>query len=46
MSAWNATAEGLGEALAVIARLEQASGGEPALLNMLAAARLVDGGAR
>jgi L-aspartate oxidase len=32
---------GLGEALAVIARLEQASGGEPALLNMLAAARLV-----
>jgi L-aspartate oxidase len=34
-------AEGLEEALAVIARLEQASGGEPALLNMLAAARLV-----
>lgn len=34
-------AEGLEEALAVIARLEQASSGEPALLNMLAAARLV-----
>ena len=34
-------AEGLNEALAVIARLEQSSGGEPALLNMLAAARLV-----
>jgi L-aspartate oxidase len=33
--------EGMGEALAVITRLEQASGGEPALLNMLAAARLV-----
>jgi L-aspartate oxidase len=33
--------QGLSEALAVIARLEQASGGEPALLNMLAAARLV-----
>ncbi len=33
--------QGLGEALAVIARLEQASGGEPALLNMLATARLV-----
>jgi L-aspartate oxidase len=38
-------AEGLGKALAVIARLEQASGGEPALLNMLAAARLVTAGA-
>jgi len=34
-------AEGLGEALSVIARLEQSSGGEPALLNLLAAARLV-----
>jgi L-aspartate oxidase len=33
--------QGLNEALAAIARLEQASGGEPALLNMLAAARLV-----
>ncbi|MBS0281978.1 MAG: FAD-binding protein, partial [Proteobacteria bacterium] len=33
--------EGLNEALGVIARLEQSSGGEPALLNMLAAARLV-----
>jgi L-aspartate oxidase len=39
------TAEGLGEALGVITRLEQASGGEPALLNMLAAARLVAAGA-
>jgi L-aspartate oxidase len=35
------SAEGMGEALTVITRLEQASGGEPALLNMLAAARLV-----
>ena len=34
-------AEGLNEALAIIARLEQAGGGEPALLNMLATARLV-----
>lgn len=34
-------AEGMNEALGVIARLEQSSGGEPALLNMLAAARLV-----
>jgi L-aspartate oxidase len=34
-------AQGMGEALAAIARLEQTSGGEPALLNMLAAARLV-----
>jgi len=34
-------AEGVESALAVIARLEQSSGGEPALLNMLAAARLV-----
>jgi L-aspartate oxidase len=34
-------AESLREALCVIARLEQASGGEPAKLNMLAAARLV-----
>ncbi len=34
-------AEGLNDALGVIARLEQSSGGEPALLNMLAAARLV-----
>jgi L-aspartate oxidase len=33
-------AEGLGQAMATIARLEQTSGGEPALLNMLAAARL------
>src|SRR5262249_51164502 len=33
--------EGLEEALGVITRLEQSSGGEPALLNMLAAARLV-----
>ncbi|HEY4275243.1 MAG TPA: L-aspartate oxidase [Rhizomicrobium sp.] len=33
--------QGLSEALAAIARLEQTSGGEPALLNMLAAARLV-----
>ncbi len=38
-------AEGLGEALAAIARLEQTGGGEPALLNMLAAARLVTAGA-
>ena len=38
-------AEGLGEALGVIARLERASGGEPALLNMLAAAKLVTAGA-
>ena len=38
-------AEGLREALAVIARLEQTSGGEPALLNMLASARLVTAGA-
>ena len=35
------SADGMGEALSVIIRLEQASGGEPALLNMLAAARLV-----
>ncbi|MEO7053559.1 MAG: L-aspartate oxidase, partial [Rhizomicrobium sp.] len=34
-------AEGLEEALGIIVRLEQSSGGEPALLNMLAAARLV-----
>ena len=33
--------QGLSEALATIARLEKTSGGEPALLNMLAAARLV-----
>jgi L-aspartate oxidase len=39
------SAEGLAEAIAVIARLEQAGGGEPALLNMLAAARLVTAGA-
>jgi L-aspartate oxidase len=38
-------AEGLAQAIAVIARLERASGGEPALLNMLAAARLVTAGA-
>ena len=38
-------AEGLEQALAVIARLEQSSGGEPALLNMLAAARLATAGA-
>ena len=37
-------AAGLGEALAVIARLERA-GSEPALLNMLAAAKLVTAGA-
>ena len=37
--------EGLQEALAAVARLEQSSGGEPALLNMLAAARLVIVGA-
>ena len=38
-------AGGLEDALAVIARLEQSSNGEPALLNMLAAARLVTVGA-
>ena len=37
--------EGLQEALDVIARLEHFSGGEPALLNMLATARLVTAGA-
>jgi L-aspartate oxidase len=38
-------ARGLEELLAVIARLERASGGEPALLNMTAAAKLVAAGA-
>ena len=38
-------AQGLNEALGVITRLEQSSGSEPALLNMLAAARLVTVGA-
>jgi L-aspartate oxidase len=38
-------AEGLKEALAVIGRLEQSSNGEPALLNMLATARLATMGA-
>jgi L-aspartate oxidase len=38
-------ADGLAQALGVIARLEQSSGGEPALLNMLATARLVIVGA-
>ena len=44
MSAWNAMRKGLRKALAVIARLERTSGGEPALLNMLAAAQAGDGG--
>ena len=38
-------AEGLHQALAVIERLERGSGGEPALLNMIAAAKLVTSGA-
>jgi L-aspartate oxidase len=36
---------GLAQLLAVIARLERGSGGEPALLNMLAAAKLTAAGA-
>ena len=35
---------GLREALAIIAQVERAGGAEPALLNMTAAAKLVDGG--
>jgi L-aspartate oxidase len=38
-------AAGLGNALATIARLERSVGGEPALLNMLATAKLVTAGA-
>ena len=41
MSALERDADGLREALGVIARLERASGSEPALLNMTAAAKLV-----
>ena len=37
--------DGLHQALGVIGRLERSSGGEPALLNMIAAAKLVTAGA-